>query len=132
MTTVRLALCPEFTTVRTKAGAFAADSATLSDTNFPPEDCIVAPGRNHEVIVYWDASGGSVGPHDFVDLELLMRDGSLVTPAWTTHQVVLGVKQKEVKRFQIVGASHVYIRVAGVSCASGTGLTIRAALVPLG
>lgn len=124
----RLYKAPQFTTVRSKSGAFAADSGTLSDANYPLTEAIEPFGGAPELTAYWYASGGTVHAEDYVDLQILYRDAKNPASArWVEGPIVSGVKQNQAVAFPARACTMCYVRVAGFVCASGTGLKVMAA-----
>ncbi len=119
---------PLFVEVRSKAGAFAADSTTLSDANYPLTSAFEPMGGGAAVAVYWYATGGTVHALDFVDLQILYRDSKYSTAGqWTEGPIQSGIKQNAIVTFPTANCSMCYIRVLGVNSAAGTGLRVLAA-----
>ena len=126
MATIRLHKMPTATTVRTGSGAIAADNAVINLTNYPltlgfDPDCRVG-----KILVFW-TGGGTIAPTDWLDLQVLLLDGTSTPAVWVEGQTISGIKQNEAAEFDVAGASFVCVRVVNVSCAAGTGLVVRAA-----
>jgi hypothetical protein len=118
---------PTYVTVRTGTGAVAADSATLSDANYPLASAIEPPGAP-EVEFYWYAGGGTVDPNDFLDLQLLHRDVKYgASGLWVEGPTRYGVRAGELCRFKTGTSTQIYLRVQRVVCPAGTGLVIKGA-----
>lgn len=125
----RLSEAPQFTEVRAGAGAITADSATINDTNYPLTRAFDPSARRNEILVYWEEGGGTVAPFDYLDLQLLQRDGTMTL--WVEGEIAYGVRRRQIVPFRVDGSSQCMIRVVAVSCAAGTDLSISAAARPL-
>lgn len=124
----RLKKQPIFTTVRTGVGAVAVDSSTINDVNYPLTSAIEIIGTGERLAAYWYAGGGTTGPFDHLDLQLLERDVKYSTTGrWIEGETLLGVRANEVVYFLRPRSSQFYLRVVGVTCTAGTGLVLRAA-----
>jgi hypothetical protein len=127
MTTTKLTRGPAFTTVRTEAGAIVIDSMTINTTNYPITKAFDPYEDTKSIAVYWDASGGTVAPDDYLDLQPLYYDGKSTADQWVEGAIRHGVRCKQIIEIPTMSESMMLIRVVGVVCAAGTGLLIRAA-----
>lgn len=115
---------PAYVTARSVAGALAADPVVISDANYPVANAVVPHGHWPTITGNWYASGGTVLPTDWVDIQLLFRDNR---SQWIEGPVASGIKQNQEFTLPVYDNTSVFIRVKRVSCAGGTGLVVRAA-----
>jgi len=123
---------PIFVPIRSGSGAITADSATISDVNYPLTLALQPYGPGEDLVFYWQAGGGTVLPFDSIDFQVLFRDVKASTPCWVEGPIVLGIRQNEQRRLLLYGSREICLRVVSVSCAGGTGLTVQGASAPHG
>jgi len=130
MATIQLAFAPKFMTVRSVAGAAAADNATVSDANYPLATFGFDPGAMvREILVFWQGTG--VAPGDTLDLQLLHRDDATTgSGGWKLGESILSVPYDTPVRFRTDGSSFVGIRILAEAVVAGTGVIIKAAANP--
>lgn len=123
----RLSRPPTFTTVRSAAGAVAADPAVINDVNYPLTSAVEPAAPTDQLAVYWYASGGTQGQFDSLDLQILERDVKYgTTGRWVEGEIHQGVRAEEAVFFS-PRSTQFYVRVLSASSPAGTGLVIRAA-----
>jgi len=123
----RLNRQPIFTTMRTVAGAIAADSGTINDTNYPLTLAVEPPSPTDRVAVYWYAGAGTMGPFDSLDIQLLERDVKYsASGRWVEGAIVQGIRPNEIAFFSPRSTQFCF-RVLAANCPAGTGLVVRAA-----
>lgn len=124
MSTVILQRAPVFQTVRSVTGAVAADSATVSTTNYPPADAMELGQHRGSIEAYWGATNAADA--DWLDLQLLIYDG--VDNCWVLGPIHRGVKAGAKVSFPVGSGALVYLRVLSASVHAGVvDLEIRAA-----
>lgn len=127
----QLRKAPVFVVARSETGALAADSSVINDVNFVPASISLEPHGGWPTLVgHWFASGGTVAPTDWVDLQILHRDQKSSTAMWMPGPVISGLLQYETFSLPTHGCTQVAIRIDRVSCAAGTGLVVMAASSP--
>jgi hypothetical protein len=105
---------------RTIAGTPAAESATLSDANFPPANALHCAGAK-TILVYYDDDSGGAGTITF---QPLIRDG--VNGLWLPRPTVV-VTGRSPAEITVFGANEVFLRVNAVA-APGNNAKVRAAV----
>jgi len=125
MTIRLLGRAPSFVTVRDVAGVLTADSAVLSDANYPLTDSVEGFGGAPGIAVSWYTTGGTPHALDSLDLQLLFRDNRA---QWIEGPTRLGVLKNTIVTFRTENCTAVYLRIVSVlSLLTASGLIVRAA-----
>lgn len=122
----------EVTELRSGAGAIAADSATLSDANFPPAEAIDCTGYD-SILVGVDVDGGA---SPTMTIEALVRDENAadgarwkrlllgaapgVTLAALANETTGALAPGNLAELRVFGAKQVFLRATAVANSGGT------------
>lgn len=115
---------PKFTTVRSTTGAAAADSAVVSDANYPTSSSFKPYGGAKRIAVRWYQGGGTINLEDWAEIQILIRD--VTKGDWLLGEAVL-LKPQQVGYLPTYGSTEVYARIARISAPSATGIVVEAA-----
>jgi len=128
MATTQLSPAPAFVQVLTQAGAVAAGSLTLSDANYPVTNMFNPGAGAISVLLYWTATNQVA--YDYLDFQLLIRDGKATVPAWKEGPEVYRVSPDKVVEIPVKGmTSGMMVRVLGAMTQTpATVLVVRAAV----
>ena len=127
MATTQLSPAPAFVQVFTEAGVVAAGSLTLSDANYPVTNMFNPGARAKSVLLYWTATNQVA--YDYLDLQLLIRDGKETVAVWKEGPEIYRVSPDKVVELPVKGmTSGMMVRVLGAMTQTpATALIIRAA-----
>jgi len=121
-----LMTAPNFSPVRSEAGAVTADPAVLNLTNYPAADGFQLGGIPETIQAYWN--GTNANELDALDLQVLIYNGKAATPEWVEGEKAVSLRPKKLYTFTVAGASLCYLRVTSVTLNNAvTGLKVWAA-----
>lgn len=118
---LQLTRAGKFVTQRDLIGAAAADSATLTEANFPLA-AAVSGFRAATVWIYWDGTGG--GAADTIVVQILIRDA--INSFWVAT-VKKTLTRREAQEFSVQSASEIFVRIDSVAGTTATALKVRVA-----
>lgn len=120
----QLDFAPQFTLIRSIAGALAVDSV-VNDTNFPPYAAHSINSRFNKILVYWTATGAA--QLDAIDLRVLARDAT--ENKWLTGPVIQNIPPDTPIEIEVNKIGMFTLRIEAVNAHAGiTATKLYAAL----